>query len=219
MRIKVPPRAAAALGAPVAGALASTWRYDVIGQERWDALYEGAPGYACMLWHEALLPLLWWHRRQDAVIVVSEARDGQYLADFAERIGFRLVRGSSTRGGTRALLAAVRELEAGEVLAVTPDGPRGPRRQIKPGVLAAAQRSGTVVLPVHAEAESAWRLNSWDRFCVPKPFSRIRVAYGSPFGVEAGGAGLAAAQLRAVTAMDEVTRMAQWPSGAATPTG
>lgn len=219
MRIKVPPRVAAALGAPVAGALASTWRYDIIGQERWDALNGGAPGFACMLWHEALLPLLWLHRRQDVVIVVSEARDGQYLADFAERIGFRLVRGSSTRGGTRALLAAVRELEAGEVLAVTPDGPRGPRRQVKPGVLAAAQRSGTVVLPVHAEAESAWRLSSWDRFCVPKPFSRIRVVYGSPFGVEVGGAGLAAAQLRAVTAMEEVTRMAQWPSGAATPIG
>jgi lysophospholipid acyltransferase (LPLAT)-like uncharacterized protein len=219
VKIKVPPPVAAALGAPLASAIASTWRYEVVGQERWDALSEGARGYACMLWHEALLPLLWWHRRQGVVIVVSEARDGQYLADFAERIGFRLVRGSSTRGGTRALLAAVRELEAGEVLAVTPDGPRGPRRQIKPGVLAAAQRSGTVVLPVHAEAQSAWRLNSWDRFSVPRPFSRIRVVYGSAFGVEAGEAGLAAAQRQAAAGMDEVTRMAQWPSGAATRIG
>jgi len=192
---------------------------ETLREERWRALAAAGRPHVFLLWHDALLPLLWRHRRRQVTIVVSEARDGQYLADFAERIGFRLVRGSSTRGGTRALLAAVRELEAGEVLAVTPDGPRGPRRQIKPGVLAAAQRSGTVVLPVHAEAEAAWRLNSWDRFCVPKPFSRIRVAYGSPFGVELGEAGLAAAQARAVAAMDEVTRMAQWPSGGATPIG
>ena len=79
-----------------------------------------------LLWHEALLPLLWHHRRQAIAIVVSEARDGQYLADFAASLGYRTVRGSSTRGAARALLGAVRELQAGHAVAFTPDGPAGP---------------------------------------------------------------------------------------------
>ena len=95
-----------------------------------------------LLWHEALLPLLWHHRNQAIMIVVSEAREGQYLADFAASLGYRPVRGSSTRGAARALLGAVRELQAGHSVAFTPDGPRGPRRELKPGVVAAAQRGG-----------------------------------------------------------------------------
>ena len=142
-------------------------------EERWRTLYAARRPHVFLLWHEALLPLLWQHRRQSITIVVSEARDGQYLAEFAAALGYRAVRGSSTRGAARALLGAVRELRSGYAVAFTPDGPRGPRREMKPGVVAAAQRGGGVVVPLHAEADRAWRLDSWDRFMIPLPFAAV----------------------------------------------
>jgi lysophospholipid acyltransferase (LPLAT)-like uncharacterized protein len=191
VRLRVPPTAARALAGPAIRALATTWRITTVYEERWRPLFEARRPHVFLLWHEALLPLLWHHRRQDIAIVVSEARDGQYLADFAASLGYRAVRGSSTRGAARALLGAVRELRSGYAVTFTPDGPLGPRRALKPGAVAAAQRGGGVVVPLHAEAGRAWRLNSWDRFMIPKPGARVRVVYGRPFEVAAGDAGLA----------------------------
>jgi lysophospholipid acyltransferase (LPLAT)-like uncharacterized protein len=102
------------------------------------------------------------------------------------------VRGSSTRGAARALLGAVRELQEGYAVAFTPDGPRGPRREMKPGVVAAAQRGGAAIVPLHAEATRSWRLHSWDRFMIPKPGARVVVRYGRPFEVADGDSGLVA---------------------------
>ncbi len=218
MSLRRSPTAVATLATPLIRLFASTWRPQRIFPERFDDFVTARQGFACMLWHEALLPLLWFHRRVGAVIVVSQNRDGQYLSDFAAAIGYRLVRGSSSRGAVGALLAASRALEDRAVVALTPDGPRGPRRDLKPGVLAAAQRAGAPVVPVHAEADRAWRLDSWDRFCIPKPFARVRIAYGEPLWIPHGAGHLAAAVERARAAMDEVERMAQWPNAAATRT-
>ena len=175
-------------------------------EERWRVLREAKRPHVFLLWHEALLPLLWQHRNQGVAIVVSEARDGQYLSDVATSLGYRTVRGSSTRGGARALLGAVRELQASGAVAFTPDGPRGPRRELKPGVVAAAQRGGGVIVPIHAEADRAWRLHSWDRFMIPKPLARVRITYGRPFEVAEGEAGLAEGLARAAEGLDEVSR-------------
>jgi lysophospholipid acyltransferase (LPLAT)-like uncharacterized protein len=191
VKLKVPPAAARALAAPAMRLLASSWRIRTEHEERWRPLYEARRPHVFLLWHEVLLPLLWHHRRQGIAIVVSENRDGQYLADFALALGYRAVRGSSSRGASRALLGAVRELQAGRAVAFTPDGPRGPRRELKPGVVAAAQRGGGVIMPIHARADRAWRLDSWDRFLIPKPAARITVTYGRPFEVEAGDGALA----------------------------
>jgi lysophospholipid acyltransferase (LPLAT)-like uncharacterized protein len=171
--------------------LAGTWRVRTEHEDRWRPLYEAKRPHVFLLWHEALLPLLWHHRRQDIAIVVSENRDGQYLADFALKLGYRAVRGSSSRGAARALLGAVRELRAGRSVAFTPDGPRGPRRELKPGVVAAAQRGGAVIVPIHARTDAEWRVHSWDRFLIPKPAARVTVVYGRPFEVEPGDGGLA----------------------------
>jgi lysophospholipid acyltransferase (LPLAT)-like uncharacterized protein len=171
--------------------IAASWRIGTQHEERWRPLYEARRPIVYLLWHEVLLPLLWHHRRQGVVIVVSENRDGQYLSDFARVLGYRSVRGSSSRGAARALLGAVRELQSGGSVAFTPDGPRGPRRELKPGVVAAAQRGGGVIVPVHARADRAWRLDSWDRFLIPKPGARVTVTYGRPFEVSSGEAGLA----------------------------
>ena len=194
------------VSSPLIRVLAASWRIEVRNEERWRALYEARRPLVYILWHEALLPLLWHHRDQGVAIVVSEARDGQYLSDLATAFGYGAVRGSSTRGGARALLGAVRQLQEGLSVAFTPDGPRGPRRELKPGVVAAAQRGKGIVVPVHAEADRAWRLHSWDRFMIPKPLARVHITYGRPFEVAEGEVGLANGLARAAEGLNEVSR-------------
>jgi lysophospholipid acyltransferase (LPLAT)-like uncharacterized protein len=204
VRLRVSPRAVRACAIPAIRLLATTWRIRTEHEERWRSLYDAGRAHVFLLWHEALLPLLWQHRGQGIAIVVSEAREGQYLADLGTVLGYRTVRGSSTRGASRALLGAVRELREGRAVAFTPDGPRGPRRELKPGVVAAAQRGGGVIVPIHAEASRAWRLHSWDRFMIPQPAARVTIRYGRPFEVAVGEAGLADGLSEAVRRLEEI---------------
>lgn len=164
---------------PLLTALAATWRVERIHAERLQRAPAGTPR-VILLWHESLLPLLWAHRHQSVTILASEARDGRYLMDYAVRLGYRTIAGSATRGGLKAMFRSLKELGGGGTVAFATDGPRGPRRQVKPGGLLMAARAGCVVIPVLATADRAWRLRSWDRFLVPKPFARVRVAYGWP---------------------------------------
>jgi lysophospholipid acyltransferase (LPLAT)-like uncharacterized protein len=192
VRLRPSPAAVARLAPPVVAALARTWRFREEGSPAWRGLVAAGRPLVVALWHDILLMPLWRHRNLGVAIVVSEARDGQYLADVAARFGFDAVRGSSTRGGSRALLGALRVLQAGRMVAFTPDGPRGPRRVLKPGVVAAAQQAGVPIVAVHAVPDRAWRFRSWDRFCVPQPFTRVRIGYSEPLLVAPGEAGLAA---------------------------
>ena len=201
MKVRVSPAVVRRVAPTFIDQLARSWRFHARNQHHWQRLVEAREPFIFLLWHEALLPLLWRHRRQQIAILVSEAREGQYLADYAQRIGYHLVPGSSTRGGARALLAAIRALGDGSTVAITPDGPRGPRRDIKPGVVHAAQRAGAMILPLHAVAPSAWRLHSWDRLLVPKPFAEIEVGYGKPFSVAPGMAGLEAGRTACAAAL------------------
>lgn len=169
------PTLAPALGAAF-HVLASSWRFDVSGGEHHDLAVRGPFVYA--LWHHTLLPLLWWHRHRGITLLVSRHRDGELLAGPAARLGYRLARGSTTQGGAAGFRALLRDLEGGHAVAVTPDGPTGPPRRIKPGVLRAATASGAPILPVAAVANRAWRLRTWDRLVVPRPFARIALRYG-----------------------------------------
>ena len=212
--MRIPPALVRMAGEPLVSLLAASWRREARAEARWRAVVERGEPYLFVLWHEALLPLLWHHRRQGIAIVVSGNRDGQYLAGYAERIGYRQLTGSSSSGGVRALLGAVKELQAGGVVAFTPDGPRGPRREVKPGVAVAAQRGGGTIVPLHAEADRAWRLRSWDRFMIPKPFARVRISYGEPFRVEAGEDGVARAVERVTGALNTLVDEAGWHDAA-----
>jgi lysophospholipid acyltransferase (LPLAT)-like uncharacterized protein len=214
LKITISPGVAARVLGPLISTLARTWRVETVHAERWRGLVEEHRPHVFLLWHDALLPLLWWHRGRGVTIVVSEAQDGQYLSEYARRIGYREARGSSTRGGVRALIAVVKVLQAGGAAAFTPDGPRGPRREFKGGILLAAQRGGAVVVPLHAGADRAWKLSSWDRFLVPKPFARVRIVYGMPFEVEPGEAGIAAARIRAEAELAGAVREVEWDDGA-----
>jgi hypothetical protein len=161
------------------------------------------------LWHGDLLPLLYLHRNEGVTVLVSEHRDGELIARIAESLGFRTVRGSTSRGAARALVGMVRELKEGHDVAVTPDGPRGPARSFAPGALIAAQRADAPVIAVGLSAKTSWRLSSWDGFLIPKPFARVRVAYSDPVRLKAGSPRAAAEEAsRFESLMDEVGRHA-----------
>lgn len=163
------------------GALARSWRRIAVGEEHHAAL-RGTP-HVLLFWHEALFPLLWHHRGEDITIIVSQGQDGTSLAEIAAGLGFRMIRGSSSRGGVVALRQAIAELQVGRAVAFASDGPRGPRRQVKGGAFLAAQRAGVPILPLHGAADSGWRVRSWDRLLVPAPFARVEIRYGAPFVV------------------------------------
>ncbi len=207
------------LGPPLLEALARSWRVEVVNPEVGGALLAPGGCYVLVSWHDALLPVLWHHRGRGIAAVVSQARDGTYLARLADRLGFAVIPGSSTRGGRRALLGAIRSLRAGTPVGLTPDGPRGPRREMKPGAVAAAQAGEVALLPVHAEARPGWRAGSWDRLLVPGPFAAVRLAYGEPFRVERGADARNHGMNRLAQALNDAARMAAWPNGGATPTG
>lgn len=194
-----------AVAAGLVRLLAATWRYRIHGWDHVAAARATGRPVIYILWHSRILPLLYHRRDEGMALLISRHRDGGYLADLAERWGYRSVRGSTKRGGEVGLLGIVRALEGGAVVAVTPDGPRGPARRVQPGAVAAAQHAGVPLLPIGAQPSAAWWLRSWDRLCIPKPFAAIDVVYGAPVAVGPGKDGLrrgmaeVESSLRAVT--------------------
>jgi Kdo2-lipid IVA 3' secondary acyltransferase len=178
----------ASLGTAIIRALAITWRYRLTNQESVRSLRARREPFIFAFWHGQMLPLLWVHRGERVAVVISSHHDGEIIARIAERLGYRTIRGSSSRGAARALLGIVRELETGAEVAVTPDGPRGPARKFAGGALVAAQRVGAPIVGIGVNASRAWRLKSWDRFMIPKPFSKVNVVYTSPAHVAAATA-------------------------------
>jgi lysophospholipid acyltransferase (LPLAT)-like uncharacterized protein len=173
------------LGSAFIQAIARTWRFRVVNQEAADRERAAGRPVVMSLWHGEMLPLLFYHRNRQIAVLVSEHGDGEIIARILEDFGFRLVRGSSSRGAARSLIAIDRELGAGFDVGITPDGPRGPRHSVAPGALLAAHRAGVRILPLAAKASSFWQLGSWDRFMIPKPFARVTIAYGDPLAVDA----------------------------------
>ena len=141
----------------------------------------GGSGVLYVFWHQRLLPFCFTHRSQGVQVMVSTHRDGELITQIISRLGFGAVRGSSTRHGRQALFGMSVESRRGLDLAVTPDGPRGPRHVLKPGTVILARRTGRPVVPI---ANSTWprvELSSWDRFHVPLPGARCAVVVGDPW--------------------------------------
>ena len=176
------------VGAAILRMLAATWRVRVTNPAIVDELRRRKQPFVHVLWHGQLLPLLWAHRDRGISVIISEHRDGELIARVARKLGCRTVRGSTSRGAARALLGACREIEAGHDLAITVDGPRGPAGTVAPGALVISQRTEAPLVPTAASASRAWRLKSWDRFMIPKPFARVIVTYGEPITVRADSA-------------------------------
>ena len=129
-------------------------------------------------WHSGILLLPWLYADRRLRVLTSRSRDGELVARLVRRFGLGAVRGSSSRGGAEALRALARSLREGWGVVVVPDGPRGPREVVKPGVIALAAVSGAPIAPVAVGASSEWRLASWDRFRIPRPGARVVVAFG-----------------------------------------
>lgn len=171
-------RLVAGVGGGVISALLSTCRVSRKGFHQYEEFHQRGEPVIFVLWHGRLLPCTYFNRHLGLATMVSRHRDGEYIARLVEKWGFTAVRGSSSRRAAGALRELVRHVQAGRSLAVTPDGPRGPREVMKPGALLAAQLSGAPLIPCAAGASRAWWFGSWDRFLVPQPFSHVRIACG-----------------------------------------
>lgn len=147
--------------------------------------------YIGALWHNRLLifPLVlrrFFPNRPGAALI-SASRDGDLLADAVERFGFDVVRGSSSRLGATGIRQLTDVLQSHRDVVITPDGPLGPVYEPGPGIVFLAQKSGAAILPMNMEYSNCWRVRSWDRFIVPRPFAKVRVIIGQPHHVRATG--------------------------------
>ena len=136
------------------------------------------------VWHQRFLPALAYFKKfryLKPIVMISQSKDGEWAARLADRLGFIPVRGSSSKGGTTALVAITEALKKNPVVIHIVDGPKGPKGIIKPGLISMAQISGGVILPIIVSAKKAWILGSWDRFLIPKPFSEVTIEWGQPF--------------------------------------
>ena len=138
------------------------------------------------VWHGRILLLPYLYGRRGIHALASRSRDGEMVARWIRRFGLEPVRGSSTRGGGEALRVLTRALRGGREVVVVPDGPRGPREVLKPGVIALARLSGAPIVPAAVGASREWRLRSWDEFRIPRPFARCVVRFGEPIHVGRG---------------------------------
>ena len=151
-----------------------------IGKANYLELEEKGENYIFCLWHGRMLIPIFVQRGRGIVAMVSQHVDGEIIARTVEMLGYKTVRGSSTRGGGEAFREMTVALKKGAYGAMMPDGPRGPRCDFKTGTLTMAQISGAYLVPMTHAADKAWILKSWDRFIIAKPFSKLIIAYGEP---------------------------------------
>ena len=160
-----------------------------------------------VFWHQRLLPFPVTHRGLEVRALISAHGDGEMLSLLAEKLGHRPIRGSSTRGGSRAMRALLAEIGCGRDFVITPDGPRGPRHVFHPGAAYFASKSGLTVIPASAAYRSSWSLPSWDGFIIPRPFTRAVIHGGHPIRVppDLDDAGIEDWRQRLEKALREVT--------------
>jgi lysophospholipid acyltransferase (LPLAT)-like uncharacterized protein len=176
--------AIAGLGYPLINALGWTLRWRVEGLHHLDGIHASGRQPVMAFWHGRILPATYYFRRRGIVVITSENFDGEWIARIIERFGYGTARGSTSRGGLKAMLQLRREMKEGRAAGFTLDGPRGPARVAQAGAVWLASATGNPVLPFHLEASSHWSLRSWDRTQIPKPFSTVALVVGQPMEVE-----------------------------------
>lgn len=197
MKIKVPVPILAAMMTAVYALWCRTLRLEFEGAERIRKTWDQGRQTVVACWHNELFCFPWmgryvpWIRSRVGWLgIVSASKDGDILTGVLDRLGFAAARGSSSRGGLRALMGAVRELKKNPRRQgfVTVDGPRGPRHEVKDGALLLAHKAGALMVPARVRCSGCWVFaRAWDRFELPKPFSRCRIIFGEPYEVTAAG--------------------------------
>ena len=167
-------------------ALNRTLRYETVLEPGAEAAVAPALQVWCF-WHRCLIPCAcYFHGKFTPAVLISRSFDGELIARTIERLGFLTARGSSTRSGGAGLYALAKAVERGYPAVFTADGPRGPLYKVKPGAVKLAQLTGYAIGIFYAHPQKAWELRSWDRFLVPKPFSRVAISWGRQVVVRAG---------------------------------
>jgi lysophospholipid acyltransferase (LPLAT)-like uncharacterized protein len=173
-------------------------------------VWHGGTAILLACWHGRMLYFPHLYYRQRFTILVSHSQDGEFVSQVLQRFGAHVTRGSSSHGGAQALREIVRKVRSGYHAALTPDGPRGPRYQVQPGIVAVAQQTGAAIVPVTYSARWKKVFRSWDAFLMPLPFSRIVVIYGQPIYVPASAspAVFEAKRHEVETSLRHITEMA-----------
>lgn len=180
--MRVPVSFSATVLHAVYRAVCGSLRFREHGRQRLDELDARGERLIFCLWHDEMVPLMRMQKQLDIVTVVSPSRDGALLAGVLEKMGLRTVRGSSTRGGAKALLGAARLMRNQRVHAcITVDGPAGPRHQAKDGAFFLARHADAYIAPVRLVMSPALRIPSWDRLQIPLPLGRVTVLHGKPW--------------------------------------
>jgi lysophospholipid acyltransferase (LPLAT)-like uncharacterized protein len=190
------------------------------GMERHDeAIRRSGGGGVYVTWHQRMSYFFYFGGSHHVTTMVSRSRDGEYVARLASRLGFRTVRGSSSRGGARAVRELIRRIREGELGGMLADGPQGPPRVAKPGTLIIARDSRVPIIPVLWGADRCWTFNSWDRYLLPKPFARIVLFAAEPLWIpeNAGGKDLEGYRLLLEERMNQGTRWCDEQFGAQRP--
>jgi lysophospholipid acyltransferase (LPLAT)-like uncharacterized protein len=176
--------AIAGVGYPLINALGHTLRWRVEGLHHVQAIVASGRQPVMAFWHGRILPATFYFRRRGIVVMTSENFDGEWIARIIERFGYGTARGSTTRGGAKAMIRLAREMGQGKPAGFTLDGPKGPARVAQPGAVWLAKTTGSPLLPFHLEASSHWTTRSWDRTQIPRPFSTVALVVGEPFTVD-----------------------------------
>ncbi len=182
---QVKAAAIATIGVPVIEALGSSYSWRETGAEHLARLHGQGRQPILALWHGRILAATLYFRDRGVVAMTSENFDGEWVARLMGKFGYHAARGSTSRGGARALAQLRREVTAGHPVAFTVDGPRGPARVVQPGAVWLASATGQPIIPFHIEADRSWTVKSWDRHQVPKPGARLAIAIGAPIEVAA----------------------------------
>lgn len=177
--------AIAAAGYRLVNGLGATLRWRTQGLDHLAAVQAAGRQPIMAFWHGRILPATYYFRRRGIVVITSENFDGEWIAGIIERFGYGTARGSTSRGGRKALLQLKRDMAKGRPAGFTVDGPRGPARVAQPGAVWLAKITGNPVLPFHLEASRYWTMGSWDRTQIPKPFAMVGIAMGAPIHVAA----------------------------------
>ncbi len=165
--------------------IGGTTRFHVEGWEHWQAATRDGRQPIYTFWHDRIMLATYFWRQRGIVVMTSRSFDGEYIARFIQRFGYGASRGSSSRGGVGALVEMVRLMRVGRPTAFTIDGPRGPRHEAKLGAVLLAKKTGCPVLPFAVNAAHFYAAPSWDRFQVPRPFTRAHVHIAPPIYVPA----------------------------------
>ena len=210
------PAALAKLAGGAVAALRATLRIETAHFERYLELRARDVPILFALWHGRMFLPIQCHRKQGIVTMASQSDDGEIIARWLAKNGYVVVRGSTTRGGGDALRQMVRHVRSGRHAALTVDGPKGPPRVVQAGIVQLSRLTGAWILPITYSCARPRFLSSWDRYLLPKAFSRNVVTYGEPFPIDAASSEETAAA-RIAAALDTATREADAATGITPP--